>query len=989
MLDLQTELHNQGQHLPDLYEEVANLKRRHDLHPCAVRPRDGLALRRESEREIVQDLVRRYRDLPAEQRRRLPALLNSLAQLEIVVGDLEEGQHDFQEVARLVTDPLAQAEAQHNVYRTALERRDWNEALAALQRAVALDAEAFAPMPLERFEPVRILGADGFGVRFLCEERATRRQVVVQALRPDSLERDLDTLFREISGLQELDHPAMLRVHEHGYAGSEGARPYLVLEYFEGETLTEHVARKGPLSPDDWLTIAWQVGRALQAAHNRGILHRSLQPDDVLLRRAPDSNGPLVWQVKVMDMGLSLKRALIHASTSHREATIKTALGRSVARSVAYAPPEVVGRPKGQVWVGPHSDIYSFGRLCAFALTGRPDPDGGDLIFLPEIWREVLGACCGWTIAARPPHFDVLLDLLSAQPGARETIQDVERALQERTLAYYTAALAADPRNLSAYLQRAQAHARQGNFEQAIADYTQALELQPADAALLRRRALAYLRKQDLDQAIADYTEALRLEPRNVEAHANRGLAYAQRNEHDKAIADYTEAIHLNPRDEGLYYNRGHAHFSRGEYEQAIADYSEVLRRDPRHTWALAQRGKAQVLCGEAEQALADYSRLLQLEPRNARALWDRALAYRDLGRHDKALADFTAALALEPNAVLYTDRGLARAASGDLQGAVQDFTEALALDPHYALAYLFRGNMHHDRGEMEQAVADLNEAVRLNPESAAAHFHRGNALTRLGRHEEALSDYTRTLELDSHHVGAYFQRGNGRSALGDLEGAIADYTETLHLQPGHAPALNNRGNAYRRLGELDQALADFTAAIVADPHFGLAYFNRGNVQADRGEFRQALADFNEAIRLAPDDLASYHNRGRIHAQLGEYEQALAANLEALQIAPDDAQTCNNLAWLWAVSPRPEMRDVGRAIELARKACEKTAWKEAGYLDTLAVTLAAAGQFEEAIRWQRQALEFCRPEERADYEKRLALYEAGKPYEETKIRTEG
>src|SRR5215469_8448895 len=140
MLDLHAEQHDHGQNCTDLYEAVAQLKRRHDLHPCAVRPRDGLALRRDSERELVQDLVKRFRDLPAEQQRRLPALLNSLAQLEIVVGDLESSQHDFQEVARLVTDPIAQAEAHHNVYRASLERRDWNEALASLRRAVALDA---------------------------------------------------------------------------------------------------------------------------------------------------------------------------------------------------------------------------------------------------------------------------------------------------------------------------------------------------------------------------------------------------------------------------------------------------------------------------------------------------------------------------------------------------------------------------------------------------------------------------------------------------------------------------------------------------------------------------------------------------------------------------------------------------------------------------------------------------------------------------------
>jgi hypothetical protein len=121
---MQAEQHDAGQPFLDLYEAVAGLKRRHDLHPSTVRPRDGLALRRDAEREVVQDLVKRFRELPGEQQRRLPALLNSLAQLEIVVGDLESGQRDFQEVACLVVDPASQAEAHHNVYCAAVERGD-------------------------------------------------------------------------------------------------------------------------------------------------------------------------------------------------------------------------------------------------------------------------------------------------------------------------------------------------------------------------------------------------------------------------------------------------------------------------------------------------------------------------------------------------------------------------------------------------------------------------------------------------------------------------------------------------------------------------------------------------------------------------------------------------------------------------------------------------------------------------------------------------
>jgi hypothetical protein len=119
VLDIQAEQHADGQAFQELYEAVGDLKRRHDLHPCAVRPRDGLALRRDSEREQVQDLVKRFRNLPPEQQRKLPALLNSLAQLEIVVGDLESGLHDFQEVARLVADPISRASSKSRRSRAA------------------------------------------------------------------------------------------------------------------------------------------------------------------------------------------------------------------------------------------------------------------------------------------------------------------------------------------------------------------------------------------------------------------------------------------------------------------------------------------------------------------------------------------------------------------------------------------------------------------------------------------------------------------------------------------------------------------------------------------------------------------------------------------------------------------------------------------------------------------------------------------------------
>lgn len=911
MLDLQSELHQAGQPHQELYEAVAALKRRHDLHPCSVRAGDGLSLRNDHDRAEVQDLVARYRKLPEDTRQRLPALLNSLAQLEVVVGDIEASQADFEHVTALVEDPIAQAEAHHNVYRAALERQRYPEALAALRRAVECDPDTFEPFPLATYVPQRIVTAGAFGVRFVCEHEG--RTVLVTALRADSLDRDLYTLFRELRTLQELDHGALVRLHAYGYGGPEPARPYVVTDYLEGyEPLDQFLHRHGPLSPEEALEVAWPLARALQAIHHRGVLHRCLRPSAVMIQRM---NKRL--KIKLLDTGLALKRPLIHAATSHPDAQLLTSLGRTVARLKGYLPPELTGRPKGNVWLGPHSDFYSFGRLCALMLTGKPDPDTADRMLLPENWAALLNQCTGWTIQRRPGHAGPILDGLTASPEAEEQAKQIDKEIHEQTMGEIQAQIDAAPDQISPLLARATVYARQGEFDLALADLSRALELAPDDVSLWCRRAAVHARTDDHAAAVADYSQVLQREARHLEALVGRGEAYARLREYTAAVADYTEAIRQSPRDESLYFGRGNAYFALGEYARAAADYAEVLRLDPSHIWALGNRARAYLFHDEPGRALTDFNRLLTLDSTNVRALIDRAATHLELNHPDRALADYSRAIEIEPSPGLYLDRGNTHARIGNLDEALADYNQAVEQAPEHLGIRLARVRLYNRLNRLDEALGDLNFAVEQSPDDAALRRQRGELYQRMGRTDEALADFHEGLRLDPNDPLLRFFRGNLLADRGQLDHAIADYNVAILQDEEASGAFTNRGNARARLGEYEEALADYARAIELDPEDALAYANRAGIYARLGRTADALADYTEVLRLSPEDARAHSNRGVLLAREGEYERALADLDRAVELQPDLAR-----AWMHRGNLQAQIGKVEQAIADLTRAIE-------------------------------------------------------------------
>jgi Flp pilus assembly protein TadD len=157
-------------------------------------------------------------------------------------------------------------------------------------------------------------------------------------------------------------------------------------------------------------------------------------------------------------------------------------------------------------------------------------------------------------------------------------------------------------------------------------------------------------------------------------------------------------------------------------------------------------------------------------------------------------------------------------------------------------------------------------------------------------------------------------------------------------------------------------------------------YNTRGIAYGEKGQYDQAISDFNRAIELNPNDNKAYNNRGIAYRLKGQYDQAISNFNKAIEINPKDAEAYNNLAWLFATAKLPRFRNGKKAVEFALKGCELSDWRKPEYLDTLAAAYARAGDFDNAVKWEKKALEFPKLTRPSEFQKRLNFYREHKPW---------
>lgn len=198
----------------------------------------------------------------------------------------------------------------------------------------------------DRYRLEAKLGSGGMSTVYLARDEVLDRPVAVKLMhremteQPDQLER----FNQEARAVAKLSNPNVVAVID---AGEDGGRPYIVLEYVQGETLKQRISRVGSLDATEAIAYALEVAQGLAVAHEAEMVHRDVKPQNVLI----DSTG----RAKLTDFGIS--RQLNDEGV--------TATGRVIGTTDYVAPEQAMGKD-----VDPRSDIYSLGIVLFEMLTG-------------------------------------------------------------------------------------------------------------------------------------------------------------------------------------------------------------------------------------------------------------------------------------------------------------------------------------------------------------------------------------------------------------------------------------------------------------------------------------------------------------------------------------------------------------------------------------------------------------------------------------------
>ena len=273
------------------------------------------------------------------------------------------------------------------------------------------------------------------------------------------------------------------------------------------------------------------------------------------------------------------------------------------------------------------------------------------------------------------------------------------------------------------------------------------------------------------------------------------------------------------------------------------------------------------------------------------------------------------------------------------------------------------------------------------NPECWMAHTNMGLVLFQKGQIDDAIAHYRSALQMQPDWWDAEYNLGTALSAIGRVDEAILHSEKAVSLRPTDPDAQVSLGNLLTQKGRIDEAIAHYQKAIAVRPDDFSAHYGLGHALLEKGELDSALQVCRSALLLRPLDADCHTTLAIALEENGKPAEAIQHYQKALELAPKSIPTLTNLAWLLATSPDASLRNGPKAVELAGHADQLVGGTNTLVLRTLAAAYAENGEFANAIRTARSAMQLARMHGEdslaADLDQQIALYQLEMPYRDT------
>jgi eukaryotic-like serine/threonine-protein kinase len=651
------------------------------------------------------------------------------------------------------------------------------------------------------------LGTGGMGIVYKAQDLRLERYVALKFL-PDNLTNDaqaLERFRREALAASALNHANICTVHD---IGEQDGRPFLAMEFIDGETMRRHVNNK-PLPVEEILNLGIQIADALDAAHAEGIIHRDIKPANIFVTKR--------GQAKVLDFGLAKLISRRDGDTevsdsSHPGLENPISIVGVISGTPSYMSPEQI---RGDD-LDARADVFSMGLLLYEMATGHkafPGSTGGVII-------EAILSKSPVSVRSLNPDIPVELEAI------------INKAIdKDKDLRYQSAA------ELRSDLQVLKRGFESGHTQSSLLLATAGAKRQP----WIKRK------KWTAPAAAGAIIAAMGVGGWFYDTRRAHAL-----NETDTVVlADFTnktsDAVFDDALRQGLAVQLEQSPFLSLVSDQRTRQTLQLMGKSPDAKLTpeiareLCERTASKAyLSGTISNIGSQY--VLGINAVNCQT--GDTLAQEQATADSKehvlgALGDAATKLREKLGESLKTVHKLAT----PIEQATTPSLEALQ-------AYSMGRNLMLTQGNYAAAVPEFQRAIQLDPNLAMAYGSLGTTYHNLGEKELAAENTRRAFELRakvSEREKFYIESHYHHFVTGDLEKANRVYELWAQTYPRDSGPINNLGVVYQTLGQYEKSLEDFRAAQRMTPNDAVGYSNTLSVLVNLNRVKEARAMAAEA----------------------------------------------------------------------------------------------------------------------------------------------